>query len=387
MAESKKQQKSKKQSSGKSFVLMLLVCSILLVGVFLISAYFSKGSEDFAQSIEEGENIENSTPSKNLSGFPISFSNGIKTVYSGDDSIFVLSKNMLTVLKESGYQQYSEAFSFSESTLKNEGNYALVFDRQGSSYILLNNKKTFLKSKSHDEGYIITADVDKNGNHLIASRIKNATSALTYYDRSGKILFQWLCANEHIVSCDISSDKKSIVCAALGSSNGNIYTKVYYFNIKNSEKNKEYTFKNSACIDCFFAGRKKLVCNFDNGRSAINLAKKEGEPVTVSFSSSVLLRSNDSGFTAVITKLDSSFDKNLLTVYNSSNTVVYSCEVPNDVIDIQSKTRKAYLLTKKEVLLVAGGKSDVLMSVGGADGLCAFKGNIYYYSNSALYCK
>lgn len=393
MENKRKTSKKKKASSNiksKRKMLVVILCVFVLAFAFLVASSFliDSSSDD---SSSETTNTQTAYYEKNVSKskFPIEFSDGINAVKSSKNSIFVLSKRTVYVFSSSGTQTHEEAFSFADAEIKVSGKYALVYDRQGVSYILMNGKKTLTKDKSYNEGKIITAAVSSDGKYLIASRSDDATSMLTYYSKSGKILFQWLCANEHIVSCSVSSDSKKISCAAISSENGEIYTKVYYFNIKDSSKNLEYKAEDSCAMDCFFASSNRIILNCTNKRISLKVSREELLPSLSSFSSSLIMRSNSStGYTATISPLDSSFDSVSLTLYNPSNEVVYTTSVTDDVKDIVCIGKKVYLLADSEIITVnSSAKMTSESTSKNSENFCVLNNRFYHYTTDALYYK
>lgn len=392
MADNKKTAETKKKPSNKKTkrnLLIVILCIVVLAFAALVGFSFVFNSDDSSKNESEQAQTLAFEKKNSKSNFPIEFSNGIDTVKSGKKSLFVLSKRTVYAFSSAGIQTHEEAFSFVDAEMKVSGKYALVYDRQGVSYILMNHKKTLIKDKSYGEGKIITAAVSANGKYLIASRSDDATSMLTYYNKDGKILFQWLCANEHIVSCAVSPDSKKLACAAISSENGKIYTNVYYFNIEASSKNLEYKLQDSCAMDCFFASSNRIILNCINKRVSFKVSKSELVPVVNPFSSSLMMRSNSAnGYTATISPLDSSFDNVSLTLYNPSNEVVYTLSVTDSVKDIVCVGKRVYLLANSEIITINSSAKIITESTSkNSESFCVLKNNFYHYTTDALYYK
>lgn len=374
---------------GTKTVVLIISCLCLLVTcVFAASVLLNKrnnttdltGTEITTENEFKNENVK--------TGFPVSFSGQIDNVALTDTSVYVLTNNEVTILSSRGNYIGEYILNFTDPMIKTSKAYAIAYDRQGSSYKIFGRKNMLSENKTEDGEQIITASVADDGKYLISTRSKDATSALTYYSAKGEIIYRWLCVNEHIVSADIAPNGNNIICAALDSKNGKLFTKVYFFDINSKKNNREFTFLSTAAADCFFTSSRNAVVVCNNKRIFIKCTR-DAEPVKSAFASTILKRSTDiSGNTAVLTLKTENPEYNVLTLYDSSNEIVFQTDVTSDVKDIACFSNKVYLLTDESVIRISTAEKseEVIKTEAKCDRLIINSNGIYHYTNTALYC-
>lgn len=376
--------KKKAQSSKASLILILGVTAVIILIIFASSTMFSpSGNSELSDG--EGTSEISDTVSSSKTGFPLSFPAGIDSVAVSDSSIYVASRNTVTCYDLSGSKSKENVLNFASLGVKTSAGYAIVYDRQGTSFALMKAEKIVYEGKTGDGEYINSAFVCDNGNFLIASRSSKAAGMLTYYSKSGEMLFQWLCANEYIVNCAVSENGDNLVCSGISAKSGEMYTTVYYFDTHKTQNNKEYTFDEAVSIDCFFVGNRNVVCVCQDRRILIDFSKEDYTPVEKEYVSTILKQASDkAGNTAVVQKKDDSFDKSFLSVYDSHNNISYECDLPDDIKDICILSSKVYVLTDDAIYKAnkTVSKYADLTSVGNC--IVAGSRKIYYYTSGVL---
>ncbi len=397
-----KKQRTEKNSRGtkNSIIIIALFTFLIIAASFVIGNFDSLMGEESSTTSkvnvvesavyrDDEEELFLSSQSGSSSGFPVSFaSNSIKDAAVVDSSIFVLNRDMLTCITSSGTIKYSKVLNFVDPIIKTSDKYCIAFDRQGSKYMIFNRKNLVSSGESENEAQIITAAIQNDGSYVIISRKSGSTSMLTYYGKDGKKRYQWLCANEHIVAVDVSDNGKNIACAAINSKSGDLYTRIYYFDIDESKNNKNYKIKTAAAMDVFFVSGNKIIAVCNNQRVMVDCRNKDTEPVTVKFSSSVIARSSDkNGNTAVIRKKIDSFSQYELAMYDSKNNFVYSSDIDDDVLDVVCDKMKVYVLHKNKIQAYSssGKASDEIELDSSSVGIAIGSGRLYHYSQGYLY--
>lgn len=378
--------KKQKVKSNKTVYAVCVLVAVALVSAVALGFIFlgdAKGKTDILPT----ESV--AVDSSEKTGFPLSFSGQIDTVALSDTSVYVLTDNEITSLSSRGSVLGDRILNFTDPMIKSGSAYAIAYDRQGSSYLLFGRKGVVKEGKTESEKQIITATVTDDGKYLIASRSTEATSELTYYSKSGEILFRWLCTNEHIISADISSNGNSLVCAALYSDEGKILTKVYYFDINSSDNNQEYTFNSTAAVDCFFTSSRNAVVVCSDKRIFVKCTKDDFEPIICEYDASILMRSTDEkGNTAVLCEKSDDVENYKLTLYSNTNQVIFELDVPSDINDIACFGKKVYLLTNEKIIKVSDfdKTEDIIITESSCDNIRVNSKGVYYFTNTTLYC-
>lgn len=377
----------KKNKSSKKSLVIVILSVVLLVGVFIFATGVLSDTDTGTDILPSEENMQIESGKKE--GFPLSFSGHIDTVALSDTTVYVLTNNEITLLSSNGNYIGDCILNFTDPMVKSSSSYALAYDRKGSSYRLFDRKGLIYEGTTESERQIITATVTDEGRYLIASRSKEAASELTYYNKKGEILFRWLCTNEHIVSADVSPNGNNLICAALYSDEGKILTKVYYFDISSEGNNKEYTFKTAAAVDCFFTSSRNAVIVCTDRRIFVKCTKDNFEPIINEYPSEILKRATDeNGNTAVLTAKPDDVENYSLSLYSSTNQLIYEIDVSDDVNDIACFGKKVYILTDEKITEISDfdKSEDIIKTDSSCDKIRANSKGLYYFTNTTLYC-
>lgn len=389
------EKKAKNNNAKISVTILLVVVAVIVVATFLIAnsdAYFSSEPTTKMNVVDiddaADDKNDDGVSSASSKGFPVSFGNSvIESAVSANTCVFTLTHEAVACISNTGKITFTYALSFSDPAIKSSSDYAIVYDRQGSGFIVFNKKGLYFEGTSDEDGKILIADVSNDGKAIIASRRAGSASALSVYKKGEGCIFAWACAKEHILAVDISKNDKNLVCAAIGSAGGEVYTKCYVFNIDAKENIAELEFQSSAPTDCIIESSKvHLVCT--DKISVFDYTEEEPKPITYEFDSTVIKRACDSsGNVAVLTKKIDSFGENELTFYNSYNKPLYSLTLSEKICDLKVNGNTVYVLTASELMLVnAKGQITKEIDVESAsDGLVVDSRRYYRYYLGVLY--
>lgn len=184
------------------------------------------------------------------------------------ESIVVLSSENVAVYSPEGKMKYSQPHIFSKPGISVNGDKAVVFDRGGTGYMLINEKK--IVYEGNDENIIISADYGENGTYALSTKIQGATSTLKVFNKSNKLIFQWNCAYENIVSISVSDNGKYVGVATFGAQNGDFITNVQYFGVDYSEPLNTQTITGAVPFELDFTAYNTLSLLTDVGVYTIN---------------------------------------------------------------------------------------------------------------------
>lgn len=269
--------------------------------------------------------------------FPISINTDstINTVILGD-SVLVLTTENFSVYSKGGKLTYSQPHSYASPSLSVNGDKAVVFDRGYKAYSLINEKKVVYSGEAPNA--IICAEYGESGNYAIGTRGEESTSKLTVYSATNKVVFQWNCAYEHIVSIALASNGKFAGVAALGTENGEILTGVEYFGFDYQEALNSQKISGAAAFDLDFTATNTLTLYSDSGVYVVTKKGESFETVTQYYSSEFNSYDNSVNGNYIVS----------LAKYGSAN---------NFVISIYSPKGK-----EKSQISVSGPVKDVIMS-------------------------
>ncbi len=199
------------------------------------------------------------------------------------DSIVILTTENIAVYTPEGKMKYSQPHIFAKPGISVSGDKAVVFDRGGKGFFLINEKKVVYDGEA--ENTIISADYGKNGSYALSTKTNGATSTVKVFNKNHKLVFQWNCAYENIVSISVSDNGKYVGVATLGAKDGVLFSNVQYFGVDYSEPLNTQTITGAVPFDLEFTAFNTLTLLTDVGVYTIN-RKDENYTRTLQYYSS-----------------------------------------------------------------------------------------------------
>lgn len=374
----------------KKTALRVGVCLLGAIVVVLLAVMAVRGAKSSSVSSSSGETARQAQlgQSSSRGGFPLSFSGeSILDVKEGGGGLYTLTKDAVYYVSTSGAYRNPLVHSYVEPVLKTNGKYALLFDRVTGKFQLGDEKKQVVAGQSENGQQITTADVTEHGEFLLAQKGGSYASLLTYYDKNGKILFSWECAKEYIVAVAVADNRKDLLCAAVSSRDGQMYTKLYLLNVKSDETLWETRLLRTAVTECGFAGGNNVFAVCGDRRLLVNTKKTEDAVQQTDFPASALLcRSDKKGNTAVVNQKLGSFDLYEITVYNKNNEPALQAETRLRPLSVFCRGKNAFVLTDSGVFRVTrGGKLREVCKLGETErGLVMVGSDAFHYSKNSL---
>lgn len=215
--------------------------------------------------------------------FPLSVStdSALYTDVLGENLIIVTTETVV-VYSYNGKQLCNQPHNFAKPGLSvNEGR-AVVFDRGGKGFYLFDDEKMTYEGTA--ENIIISAEYGKDGNYALATKTTGATSALVVYDKHNKVIFQWNCAHENIVSITLSDNGRYAGVAVLGAENGEIITTVKYFGFDYKEALNTQKIVGVSPFDIDFTKLNSITLLTDKGVFLVDRKAEKYETITTYYS-------------------------------------------------------------------------------------------------------
>ena len=204
----------------------------------------------------------------------------IKTI---GDNILILTTENFVVFSQKGNEIYNQPHSFASPAVSINGNKAVVFDRGDRGYYLITDKKVV--SNGEADGDIICAEYGKTGNYAFGTRATDATSKITVYSVTNKVIFQWNSAYDHITSIALAGNGKYAGVCILGAENGEMFSCVQYFGFDYAEPINTQKINGVTAFDLEFTATNTLTLFTDEGVFTIGKKEEKYETVAEYFSS------------------------------------------------------------------------------------------------------
>lgn len=266
------------------------------------------------------------------------------------DSFLVLTDKNVSVYDTNGNLAFTEKHTFSRPAFSVNDNKAVVFDRNGTGYILITDKQKI--SSGNTAGVIITAEYGKNGNYAFSLRGDKSTSVLAVFDKQGEVRFQWNCAYEHIASITLSDDGKFAGVATLNAENGAIYSTVHFFGFEYSSALNTQKLVDIAVLDLEFSNSTTLTAFSDSGIYQIKKNGDEYKEVTKYFSSEFIsVDSNNKGNYAVCLAKYGSANVFEISVFSQSGKLKENISLDYKVTSISMSNKYIFALAENSIMV------------------------------------
>ena len=352
--------------SSLSLTLVLLLIIIAALAGLRIAEKTAPGADETQQT----------------DGYPVSFSgNDVRDVQVMGKNIVVLTKKFVTAIDKSGDTVWQHSVAYGDPAVFVGDKYTLAFDRYSNKYALISADGKLTEGKADRTTQIFSARVTDKGEVLMSLKSGSSASLVSVIDKKGNEKFVWSCNNEYIVDMGLSSDGKTLYCAGISASGGDMYTKVYAVDMKNGDE-KSYTIPSSSCISVNSISSDKFNVITTKGIYVFDCSKDEIMTHNINFATKLMYCSvSSSGSIAAITDSALNLSENVLTVWTADGKEKYSMAIQNSVEDIFAYEDEACVLYSDSVICVKKGEIDRrLVFDNKAMGVVRIGSKVYCYS-------
>ena len=261
-----------------------------------------------------------------------------------NDGLILLTSQNVILYDSKGRENYTVSHIYSKPGISVNEDRAIVFDRGGTSYMLLGKKEMIAEGEA--ESKILCGYYGSDNSYAIASLGDKTTSTLNVYNKKNEVIFKWNCSKEYISSVTISDNGDYIGVTVMGAENGEIFTTVYFFGVDFKEPLASYRIKGAAPVAIKFTDKDILTVITDIGIYAVDkdTAKttKVGSFYSSEFTCCDISRKGD--YLVALAKYGS---KNVfeINMYNSEGEKQLTIPVNSEV--------KASYITDKYIVILA----------------------------------
>lgn len=251
---------NRKLNKKKIIILILIIFIVIVTIVFSILYQKNLYVKAFLDQYLFRKNITENTLPK------ISMQNG--HVFSFNDHIICLEKNVLTFYNRSSDKSFSLDVDISEPIFETNGKFLCVAEKNGSKVYLISNKNIIWQKDV--EGKITNLSVNKNGYVAISISDTTYKTICKVYSNDGSELFTNYLSKSYIIDSSISDDNKFLALAEANFSGITIQSNITIISIDNALKGGtdtiQYTYSAPAqdfIINIEYCNN-NLVCLYDN---------------------------------------------------------------------------------------------------------------------------
>lgn len=292
----------------------------------------------------------------------------IKTI---GDNILILTTENFVVFSQKGNEIYNQPHSFASPAVSINGNKAVVFDRGDRGYYLITDKKVV--SNGEADGDIICAEYGKTGNYAFGTRATDATSKITVYSVTNKVIFQWNSAYDHITSIALAGNGKYAGVCILGAENGEIFSCVQYFGFDYAEPINTQKINGVTAFDLEFTATNTLTLFTDEGVFTIGKKEEKYETVAEYFSSEFnSFDCADNGKYVVAIAKYGSANNYQISVYNERGKLKSEIKAEYTIKSVTMSDKYVFTLAENSLLVynLSGHKIGEITIDGEAYSVC-----------------
>lgn len=259
--------------------------------------------------------------------------NGKNVVACGHDGVTVIDKN--------GEILWKKDFGTNTPLMVSSGEYILCADLNGNNYtIFSDNGKQIVKNKTPYE--IITASVNENGYHAIATKERGYKSRVLVNDLKGEQVFAWHSTKYHVISLAVANNNSGMIVSVFDAEGGE----------DGAFKTLYFSFGKDAPVE-IESGSKNLVANlkavgnriYAAGDTAFYAYNENGKKVfNIDFSGRTLQRYSvtETSVALALTKtsVEGYYGGSVVEIYSASGYKKGSFEVEDEIIFLDTEENK-----------------------------------------------
>jgi len=237
------------------------------------------------------------------------------------DGNIVLTTNSLVSFKSDGSVRSSDKLGYSNPLVKSKSGNYIVFERSTGKFAIMNRMGVVYHSDGGDE--IINADIAKNGNYAIITRKTQASSVLSVYSSSNKLLFQWECTDEYLSQAALSKNGKTVAVSSIGVKNGEAYSKIMFFNLDSTDVEGAFEYTGESAYVIRFIGNKELSVITDKSYMIADLRSMESQVISYDYDVVDGYAFADNNSAAILKKAFGTLDKYILILQSARQVIMF----------------------------------------------------------------
>ena len=350
----KKKVSGKKSTQEQIFSVLKTLCIVSVILALLVIAAERFGDVTFS-SVGDYFNTMISG-AKSGDGYPYHFENmNVKKVQQVEKDLFVLTDNDTIVLDNTARILGQEQHSLSAPIAVTAGGRTLLVDVGEQNYRVLSRTKLLYESTFPQK--LLNGAISKNGSIVLSSRGDASQTKLTVINKQQKEVFAWNCAAENILAVAISDNGRKVAASVVGAKSGELYSKVYLFDISKSNPMMSVEYDGVISGLSFLSGNRLLV----TGEKVFELydgdKKIFSEDLSVNTFSKLYLNGKKTTF-AVFAKYGSASTQ-ILKAYDKKGNLRFTTELNENVKGVSTDSLTYSVLTDN--FLYTYDKEGILM--------------------------
>lgn len=261
---------------------------------------------------------------------------------------YILSNSHISAYSNSGKELFSYAHGFENPVLKTSSSRALVFNQGSNQALIFDLAK--LKSNIKTEKPIITAAISDSGAYAIATYSDKYATAVSVYNKRGKMVYEWYSAEDTVNNVAISPNGKKIAVSTFSAGVGKFNSKISVLGFKSPTAEWSESFDGSLVYEIdsthpsYFAVATSNKVKFVRW-SGYKTKVYENEYNTAFF------RAGKGGYIAVFNR-DNDKTDNRIAFFNKSGKLKAEIKYNGILSDIRTYGGHIYCMSETDISLI-----------------------------------
>ncbi len=321
---------------------IIIGCCIVLIAVIVVfSIKLPTGIFEFLQNkmaaIGSG------------SGYPVTISGGMVIDCKNIDNVFIT----VTPTAVSGYNTksgknvFSYQHGYENPALSVSEARFMLYAQGGDEYCVYNLKKQLISQKTQND--ILTASIGRDGTYAVATQSDGYSSEVTVFDKNGKKVYKWFCADYIINDLIVADNGKHLVVSAVNGKEGKFISKIYMLDFNTATPLYSTTFDNDIILDINSENNKTFYAIFENKIEFFSW--KDYAAGNYKCEKEIIFNRSTAKYNLLVTNQETNKNYNTIYVFDKKNQkhAQFNFELP--IIDIEIKGRYVYILSDKHIYL------------------------------------
>lgn len=261
---------------------------------------------------------------------------------------FVLTDSHISAFANSGKELFSDAHGFEKPVLSASKGRVLVYNQGGKQVNIydLNERKATIETQNS----IICAAMSDSGRYAVTTHSDKYASAVSVYNKSNKIIFEWYSAEDTVNNVAVSQSGRKIAVSTYNTKSGVFNSKVSIINYKSATPEHIKTYENSLIYSLKSSNSSGFNVIKSNGVDYIKWSNYKLTEYKNDYVIS-LYKSNYSYNTVVFCRESDKTD-NQIVIFSKRGKLRHTVRYKGIINDIQVKGNSIYLINDSEITVL-----------------------------------
>lgn len=300
-------------------------------------------------------------------------------------NIAVTGKSLIS-FKASGEKRYTENIGYSSPVFKSSDKKYIAFERSTGKYTIADKSEIIYQGDLEEE--IINADIASNGNYAIITRSAQSTLVVTIYSSKNTTMFSWECTDDYLTDVALSKNGKSVAVSSINVSNGDPYSRIYYFNVDSLEIESKLEYPNETVYRIKFIDNKKISVITDISYMIADMKETQSQVVSYEYDELAGFSFGSKSSVAILKKEFGSLNDKNLMVIDKNCEKVFEKSIESDILDFKTDSKNVYVLISGKILVysISSGERVDDIEVDASSSKLMISGNTAFtFSENSVY--